>query len=326
MQNLISHVHDFIQEHTLIKPGSIIIVGLSGGPDSVFLLHVLLPLHKEGVCTIIAAHLDHEWRTDSHKDAQFCQDLAQSLGVRCITKKISDLALNVKFNGSQEEMGRAMRRHFFAAIKQQESADLIALGHHADDQQENFLIRLIRGTSLTGLIGMRPEADGYIRPLLALSKNEILTYLHTHTIAYLQDPTNTSDNYLRNRLRKNVLPALKLADHRFEKNFQSTLERLHNAELLLEKITQETFNKISANSGESLDKQAFLSLDTYLQQRLLMYWFSLCKVPFPVSESFLQEILRFIKHGNSKSHQVHVQWELAQDSERICIKFKKSSF
>lgn len=320
MKNLISRVHDSIAEHNLIKSGAKIIIGLSGGPDSVFLAHALLPLHKQGVCTLIAAHLDHEWRADSHNDAQFCQKFAQLLGIQLITKKSSDLSLNVKFNGSQEEIGRTMRRHFFRTIKEQENADAIALGHHADDQQETFFIRLMRGTSLTGLIGMRPYADGYIRPLLTITKEEILAYLHTHSIAYVQDPTNTSENYLRNRLRKNVLPALKLADKRFDTNFSATLQRLHSAEQLLEKISQETFATVSFNDGNSLNMQAFLKLDPCLQQRILIHWFSRLRVPFPPSEAFLLEVMRFLKKGSSKTHQIHHTWHLEQDRQSIHIK------
>lgn len=322
MKNLISHVYNSINKHNLINPGSKIIVGLSGGPDSVFLVHALMPLHKDGFCTLIAAHLDHEWRLDSYKDVQFCQELAQSLGIQLITRKISDLSLDVKFNGSQEEVGRTMRRHFFTMIKEQENADAIALGHHADDQQETFFIRLLRGTSLTGLIGMRPKADIYIRPLLDVTKAQILEYLNALNITYMQDPTNSNDIYLRNRLRNTVLPALKLVDNRFDKNFAVTVERLHKAELLLEKITRETFATIRTENESCIEKQAFMKLDPCLQQRVLIYWFSLLKVPFPVSEAFLNEITRFLTQATSKSHQIHHAWKLEQDSH--CIQIKKN--
>ncbi len=150
-----------------------------------------------------------------------------------------------KHNGSQEEYGRRLRRHFFEQILREYNADSVALAHHAQDQEETFFIRLIRGSSLTGLTSIKPKNGPYIRPLLETPKAEILAWLHTNNIPYALDKTNESPDYLRNRIRLNVLPALRICDERFEANFLTTLNRLKTTEDFLERLTQKAFEKIT---------------------------------------------------------------------------------
>src|SRR5579872_7038532 len=139
---LYQKIYTAIQKDQLITPGDTLIIGLSGGPDSIFLLHVLASLRQELNLKLIAAHLDHGWRPDSGKDGQFCQQATSALGVDLLIRKFSDLGISLKFNGSLEELGRQARRHFFEAVRQQYQAQAIALGHHLQDQQETFFIRL----------------------------------------------------------------------------------------------------------------------------------------------------------------------------------------
>lgn len=319
MKTLINRVHDSIIQHNLIPSGSKIILGLSGGPDSIFLLHALLPLHRNKTATIIAAHLDHEWRKDSFKDVEFCKQLTNSLGIQLVTAKISELSLNVKYNGSQEDMGRRMRRHFFTTVRMQENANKVALAHHADDQQETFFIRLLRGTSLTGLTCMQPEQDGYIRPLLGISKKEILAYLDEHKIVYLTDPTNDSENYLRNRIRKRIIPELTAVDHRFEKNFEKTLNRLQETERFFDKLAKQTCDSIIASNNKSLSINPFLDLDIVMQHRVLIEWLCAHQVNFPVTEAFLYEIIRFFNNKKNNLHQIHENWIIEKKADKALI-------
>src|SRR5271156_3631201 len=267
---LFSKIHAAIEKDQLIKPGDTLIIGLSGGPDSLFLLHFLASIRMQLNLNLIAAHLDHGWRAESAKDAQFCQEAAAAIGVEFITQKISDLGFSLKFNGSLEELGRLARRHFFEAVLNQYQAQAIALGHHLQDQQETFFIRLIRGTSLSGLVSMRPRHGHYIRPLLTVSKDEILTYLQKHAIPYLTDPTNEADTFLRNRIRQQVLPALKACDARFEQSFLATLERLHALETHLEHETIQVLEHLSLHNSDKkgLNLRQFNLLPAIMQERL----------------------------------------------------------
>ena len=177
---LLSRFKEFITEHNLIIPEKNIILGLSGGPDSVFLLYILLQSGLLDKKFIIAAHIDHGWRAQSFKDLEFCQNLCQQLGVQFES-------ISLKECKSTEEEGRNGRRAFFESLALKYNASCIALAHHANDQQETFFLRLIRGASLEGLIGIRPKSGLYIHPLLTIYKQEILDYPKKATRAHKEN-------------------------------------------------------------------------------------------------------------------------------------------
>ena len=322
---MIKKIRLFIKKHQIVPEQSTIVLGLSGGPDSVFLLHLLATLKQEDhIKEIIAAHLDHEWRTNSDKDAQFCTKITKKYNIPLATGKISELDLKLKFKGSKEEFGRKARRHFFQNIKKQYNADLIALAHHAQDQQETFFIRLIRGSSLSGLTAMKPIYGHYIRPLLETNKEDIIAFLEKHTIPYLTDPSNTSQKFLRNRIRAQVIPALKKCDTRFDDTFKKTIDRLQKTEQFLEQLTQKTFNKISTKKKGVfyINIKSSLHLHPTLLYRVLMHWLIAQHVIFPVSENFLNEIIKFLKQPGSKNHQLHHDWYIAKKKGIAHIKVK----
>src|SRR5206468_2404664 len=160
---------------------------------------------------LVAAHVNHGWRPEADADARFCQDVAHTLGIGYEQAHLHEL-MGKKFNGSHEEMARHARRSFFMHCAQNYQADRIALAHHADDQQETFFIRMLRGATLTGLASMRSRHDMYVRPLLHTYKEDMLAYLHAHSISYCHDATNADTRYLRNRIRHTVVPVLKACD------------------------------------------------------------------------------------------------------------------
>ena len=306
----------------IIPERSIIVVGLSGGPDSVYLLHQLAALKKSGHITeIIAAHLDHEWRTESANDSVFCADLAKKYGLPFVGGNMSDIKQVITWNGSQEEIGRKARQLFLTSVMKEYGADAIALGHHADDQQETFFLRLIRGTSLTGLCGMMPKSGPYIRPLLALSKREIVSFLDTHKIPYLIDPTNVSPDYLRNRIRTTVLPVLRACDARFDHALLATMGRLQQAEDYFETIALQLFGTISSEHEGilSIDTQAFNSQPTIMQQRLLMIWLKRAHVPFTPTAAFFNEIIKFLAQPTGAKHTVGINWLIAKKKNKATI-------
>ncbi len=319
---LIEQINQFITKHNLIPVNTKIILGLSGGADSTFLFHLLAEKHRNGTISLVAAHLDHEWRNDSYKDEQFCREMARKLNIPYISAKNSELGVTEKFNGSREELARKMRRHFFKVVCKDYKADSIALAHHLQDQQETLFIRLIRGATLTGLTAMRPKHGNYIRPLLEVNKNDIINYLHTHNIEYINDPSNESPAFLRNRIRHTVLPSLQACDQRFDANFLMTLNRLKDTEQFLQQHAKKILEQISytENNIVSVDLKQFLALDAVIQYRLLMNWFEQTSVPFPPTQAFLDEIIRFFKQPGSKEHQIHEQWSLVKKKEMVHIR------
>jgi tRNA(Ile)-lysidine synthase len=319
-------ITSFIAQHKLIPEQATVVLGFSGGPDSVFLLHVLVRLRQEGtVKQIIAAHLDHQWRSNSADDVVFCRKQADLYNVEFVTSTLGEVGT---FKGSREEIGRKARRAFLTTIVRQHAASLIALGHHYDDQQETFFIRLLRGASLTGLTSMKPRQGLYIRPLLETKKADIFGYLQKHQIPYLSDPSNMSPEFLRNRIRQQGVPALRACDERFDASFSRTLASLQETENFLEAITKTTFEQLIVRLEESVRGEAayvislpqFFAQHPALQQRLLVHWFCQEQIPFPVSKGFFNEIMRFLRQPGSGKHQICVTWTVVKQGEVIFVR------
>ncbi len=316
----------YCAQHALLPHGTCVVLGLSGGPDSLFLLHYLASKQHAKELTVIAAHLDHQWRPNSNDDVKFCHQVTKNLGIKLVAAKASDLSLQMKFNGSKEELGRAMRRHFFETVLKDHKADHIALAHQQDDQFETFFIRLLRGTTTSGLRAMRPMHNQYVRPLLMTPRSEILAYLHDHSIAYLTDPSNESPLFLRNRIRHTVLPAIKATDNRCENNFQKTLDNLAQADDCLESYTHENLEKTAINFEDTsaIQIDQLLKLHPFMQKRLLISWLCELGLPFNPSEQWLSEIIRFLHQWESKSHQVHPDWSFIKKGGIVyCKKINK---
>jgi tRNA(Ile)-lysidine synthase len=307
-------VDAFCKTYNLIPDQSMIIVGLSGGPDSMALLHYLSELRESKKITLIAVHLDHEWRHNSRNDVEFCRHQTESLNIEYIPAKASELNFKPKFSGSKEDLGRTLRRYFFEKVKKEKNADLIALAHQQQDQQETFFLRLIRGASLSGLTGMRPRHGYYIRPFLGTSHTDIIAYLDALHVPYLIDPSNESDTYLRNRIRNHVLPALRSTDNRFEQNFERTLQHLKDADDFLDKLADQTLATISSFADRTLilDTKKFAQLDPVLQKRIIITWLIREHVPFTPTDRFINEIIKFMLIPTGKTHRIHQSWAIAK--------------
>ncbi len=321
---MIDKVVLFIDAQHLIQPNSTIVVGLSGGSDSVCLLHLLLELQPKYNLTLIAAHLDHEWPSTSKDDALFCKQLAKSLNIPFVAAQASKIK-QPHYNGSKEEVWRNLRHAFFQSVIKEYEADALALGHHKDDQLETFLVRLIRGASIAGLAGMKPRETirgiPYIRPLLTCSKDETISYLTKHTIAFVQDQANKSDTFLRNALRLKALPALRSCDSRFDRSFEKTHEHIKQANEFIQRLTQ----KKLAEMTHSLDGELWLSLeeffacDPFLHHGIILAWLCAAGVPFTPSTGFFEEIVRFFKNPASE-HRPKKSWAIIKKAGQVSIK------
>jgi len=352
-EQYVTRVQEYILAHNLIAENNTLIIGLSGGPDSVFLLHVLAHLRSFFKLNLIAAHLDHGWRDNSADDVEFCKRIAAHYDVEFISAHAHDSKHQHKYNGSREDMGRMLRRTFFENLAERYQAHAIALGHHADDNNETFFLRLIRGSGISGLACMRPRDGIYIRPLLCMRKHEILEFLHKHNQEYLTDSTNNSTVFLRNSIRKNALPVLETIDPRFAANLNRTINNLAQTDLFLEQLTQKTYGSLVADgacphsldtnssryslgmSGEtargecptkpdisshsaSLVFDQFMHLDPYMQKRILELFFINNKAHFVPSENFYKEIFKFL-NSSATRHELHTTWALVKKNNKLSI-------
>lgn len=290
-----------------------LVLGISGGPDSVFLFYFLRSLHKRELIRLTVANLDHGWPSFSETEMLFCKRLCDYYHIPFITKKISELELVVKYNGSREEAGRRYRRHFLETIKALHKADYIVLAHQADEQQETFFMRLLRGTSLQGLTCMKANDGVYLRPLLETSKAEILEYLAAHELPYFVDPTNQMDDKLRNRIRNHLIPELKLCDERFEQTFASMLKRLQEENEFLCHLTNDLFTAtfdVQLRGSLTVMRQ----MHPVIQKRLLIDWFIKNQIPFTPSNAHLNEVIRFLMNPDGGSHEAGKSWKTVKKS------------
>jgi tRNA(Ile)-lysidine synthase len=202
----VARIQAAVAAHRLLPPRARIVVGVSGGRDSVALLHALGALQPAWGWTLHAAHLDHGLRPESRDDAEFVRSLASEWGVPSTVER-ADLGA-----GSIEEAARRARYAFLLAAAARTSADHIALGHTADDQAETVLMRMLRGAGLLGLSAIpvrRAEQDRWIvRPMLELRRADVNAYVTRHQLPFREDASNADRRFLRNRVRHELLPLL----------------------------------------------------------------------------------------------------------------------
>ena len=182
-----------------------VVVGLSGGADSVALVHAAAS--RPGL-RVIAAHLDHGLRPDSRDDAAFCRRLCRGLGVAFRSARADVRGRAARAGGGIEEAARDERRAFLERVRAAEGADAILLAHTRDDQAETVLLRLLRGSGSAGLAAMRGRAGAVLRPLLRVSRADVLDHLAAHGLEWREDPTNADPAILRNRVRHELIPYL----------------------------------------------------------------------------------------------------------------------
>ena len=211
-----------IQENRLFEPGEKVVVGVSGGSDSMGLLFLLHSLARELQLFIVVAHLNHGLRPEESKnEEQLVTEQAKKYGLAIELEQVNVLRESKKLKLSVEDCARQLRYSFFDIVLDKHSAHKIAVGHTADDQAEEVLIRLIRGAGLTGLSGMDLiRNQKIVRPFLNVSKEQIKDYLNEKKIHYLTDSSNNDTKYLRNKIRLDLLPYL---SEKFNSNINQTL-------------------------------------------------------------------------------------------------------
>ncbi len=223
--SLIEKTKDYIQSNDLLHHGDTVIVGVSGGADSVSLLHILYSLRYDLGLQLHVAHYNHNLRRGANADTHFVAALTQKLNLPYSTQTWTHPQLRAK--GSLEEIARKRRLHFFTTLAKKINAPAIALAHTQDDLAETVVMRILRGCGLQGIRAILPkrEIEGHkiIRPLLGVKKKEIISYLKKNHIAFRVDPTNQQKKFFRNQIRLDLLPLIK---KKYNPNIEETLSHL----------------------------------------------------------------------------------------------------
>lgn len=267
-------VKDAVRRFGLIGHGETVLVAVSGGVDSTVLLHVLNALKGEFSVRLAVCHLNHNMRgVESARDMAFVKQLAASLGLPFAGKVLAEGACSVH-GESLQARARALRYAFFEETAGRFKASKIALGHNLDDCAETVVMRLLKGSSLSGLSGIPPARGRFVRPLILASRKDIEAYAKDNDIAHITDSSNLSVKYLRNDVRKRLLPYLK---KNYNPNITETLTRtaevFRTDEMFMEEAALSAYSAsvvAQATDAVVMDRSRLVSLHRALSSRVFL--------------------------------------------------------
>ncbi|TQS75325.1 tRNA lysidine(34) synthetase TilS [Ornithinibacillus gellani] len=270
-------VADFIERHQLLKRGATVLIGVSGGPDSMALLHYFSTIRNTWNLQLVAISVDHQLRgEESQEDQRFVEAWCREHQIehRALTADVP--AYQQAHQLGTQEAARILRYQHFQEQMEAYQADFLVLGHHGDDQVETMLMSLVRGTNpdhLEGIPVRRPFATGeIIRPFLCLTKHDMETYCTAHDIVPRRDPSNESTNYTRNYFRKKVIPLLKEKNSNIHHTVQLLSESLKSDHLFLQQEAEKMAEKLvqfnEKNKSATFEISAFKSHPSALQRRV----------------------------------------------------------
>ena len=256
--------YDFLM--SILNKEDIIVIGNSGGPDSMALTDILINLRKKLNLKIIVAHVNHNVRLESKKEAEFLNDYCKKNNI------IFEYMIIDKYGDDNfHNEARNIRYNFFDEIVRKYSAKYLMTAHHGDDLIETILMRMVRGSSLKGYSGFSQIVDKgeyrLVRPLIYYSKKEIEDYDNDNNISFVIDKSNFKDKYTRNRYRSTVLPFLKKEEKNVIDKFLKFSNLLAEYDMFIEKQVDKTFNKVFLNNVLLIDK--YKELDKIIQNRIL---------------------------------------------------------
>lgn len=271
-------IKDFIETHGMIAPGDTILMGVSGGADSVCLFLLLWKLYRDSGVKLCVMHINHHLREDAAEDAAFVQELCDRTGVPCVQADVDvEGYLREHKVSSTEEAARILRyeafRKYLAELPGDAEHKKLAVAHTLNDNAETVLHHLFRGSGLKGLGGMQPKRGELIRPLLCVNRDAVEAYLRKTGQSWRTDSTNEGDDYARNRIRHHILPlAEKEVNAQAAEHIHIAAQQLSAAEDFVCASLQTAYDAvvIGQKDGVRIDREAFRKLHPYLQERLAL--------------------------------------------------------
>lgn len=269
-------IKNTINKYNLIKSGDKIVIGVSGGPDSICLLHILNELKKELNIEIFVAHVNHMIRKVADIETEYVQEFCKKINVKCFTKKIDVLSIAKETKKGTEEVGRNERYAFFNEVLEQTKSNKIATAHNSNDKAETVVLNIIRGSGISGLKGIEANRDNkYIRPLIEINRDEIEKYCEENNLNPKYDETNQENIYSRNKVRNELIPYIK---KEFNQNIIQTINRLSELATeeneYIENIVRKTYEEINIeNQNEEiiLNLKKFNNLELVIKRRVILY-------------------------------------------------------
>ncbi len=316
----------FIKEYNLIEPGDRIVVALSGGADSVFLLNFLFKYKSKYKIKLAAFHLNHLLRKDSELDQKFSGNICSQLQVPFFTEKKNVNLFAKKNKISVEEAGRILRYKLLKEISVKNSFNKIATAHNLDDNAETVLLNLIKGKGLRAVSGIPIKNENIIRPILCISKSEIEKYLELNKIEYVRDLSNLSDEFERNYLRLKIVPELTKS---INKNLSSTIFQtsriLQDYLDFFESIIEERYNKIVTYKDDDI----LLNVNLFNKEKIILRSEIIRKILWQelnIEPTFkkINEVISLINSQRGKRLKLSADYEIIKESDFLrFLKTKK---
>ena len=301
------------KKDNLVEKNDKIVVGFSGGPDSVFLVEMLMKLRENINFDMVLVHINHLLRGEnSDGDEKFSIEYGKKKGLQVFSRKINITALGKDMGLTLEEAGRKARYDLFKEVFEKIGANKIALAHNKDDQLETFMFRLTRGAGLEGLEGIVAKRDVYIRPISEIYKKDIVEYLNKNSIPYRIDETNFENEFTRNSIRLDLIPFIeKRYNPKFKDKLYSLIEEIREVNKVLEIRLEEYVvnNKLSIEKLKKLDK--------YLLSKVLIQY--LYSYGIEVSRKKIQLIEDILDKGGSKDISLNGEFVLKKEYDFLAI-------
>lgn len=305
--SLFERVANRNKKESLVENGDRIVVGFSGGPDSVFLVEMLLKLREKIDFDIVLVHINHLLRgEEAQRDEDFSINYGKSKGLKVFARKINITSLGKEKGLSLEEAGREARYSFYKEVLEKTNSNKIALAHNKDDQIETFMFRLTRGTGLSGLEGIATKRDRYIRPISEIYKSEIVNYLDENNISYCIDSTNLENEFTRNSIRIDLIPFIeKRYNPKFKDKIFSLIEEIRDINIFIEKeIEQFSYN-------ETINIESILKFPKSIRGKILSKY--LYKYGLEVNRKKISLIESILEKGGSQEISLDSQYILKKE-------------
>lgn len=266
MKKIEDKILSVIEKHRMICDCDTVVVAVSGGADSMCLLHFFNKFLSNKNLNIICAHVNHGIRgAEADRDEAFVREFCEKNNINSVFAHFNVPETAKKTGESEEQCGRRLRYEFFSSVCPNAK---IATAHNMNDSVETFLFNFARGTGLKGLTGIPPVRDNIIRPLSECTREEIEQYLSDEGISYVTDSTNLSDEYSRNKIRHNIVPVLEELNQGFYSVFSGCVSTLTDSENYIAEKTQQAFIKVKTDEGFSVSE--ILCLDKVIQDRVII--------------------------------------------------------
>ena len=316
-----------IKKYNLIKDGDKVVIGVSGGPDSITLLDVLLKIKNKGIISfnIVVCHINHMIREEAIEDENYVKEYCKENNIECFVKRVKVEKIAKQEKKGTEEAGREIRYKFFNEILEKTNSNKIVTAHNKNDNVETVLMNIIRGTSTSGLKGIEAKRNNLIRPLINCNREEIEEYCKKNRLKPRIDKTNLENIYTRNKVRNMLIPYIK---ENFNPNIIECIDRLSDLSKeennYLENVTKKEYKKLlleNEKEYKSLDLKQFNLLETVIKNRIVLYTINeLFGTKKGIEKKHIEDIIKLC------SNNIGNKYLIPNKKIKILIKNKKIFF